>query len=55
MREIMEQYALLVVDYGSVPPYSEWFSRGLRPTDGGLAKIHGIKLVTKCRNAFLIG
>jgi hypothetical protein len=43
MREIMEQYALLVVDYGSVPPCSEWVCRGLKPTESGLAKSHHIK------------
>ena len=31
MCEIMEQYALLVVDYGSVPPYSEWVCSRHRP------------------------
>ncbi len=43
IRQIMEQYALLVVEIGVVPVYAQWDQRGLRPTESGLTKAHGIK------------
>src|SRR5262245_31102580 len=40
---IMRQFGDLVVECGMVPPYAEWDCRGLKPTDSGLNKTHGLK------------
>lgn len=38
LSTIMQQYGNLVTEFNDVPPYSEWFHRGLKPTESGLSK-----------------
>jgi hypothetical protein len=40
---IMRQYGNLVTEVKKIPRYADWDQHGLRPTDGGLSKIHGVK------------
>lgn len=40
---IMQQYGRLVTELGTIPPYSEWDYRGMKPTGSGLQKTHDIK------------
>lgn len=43
IETIMQQYGRLVLELGEVPPYSEWYQRGLTPTESGLSKVHNVK------------
>lgn len=43
LETIMRQYGKLVTEFAAIPPSAEWEHRGLRPTQDGLRRVHGIK------------